>query len=157
MKKRYDTVNENLWNLETRMDTMSKDQAKSSCAIRSKLDALLRNSIAQDKLLAEKLQGTRVDFVEPQRKKRESTPLPRSATSIGAVGSKTTMKGGTSNSTNAAGDSSTHKSVTPDALMWTNTWDMMNRTLEAFATRNTDSSDGRSGKSRKNLQETEGI
>ena len=28
MKKRYDTVNEKLWNLETRMDTMSKDQAE---------------------------------------------------------------------------------------------------------------------------------
>ena len=157
MKKRYDTVNEKLWNLETRMGTIIKDQAKISCAIRSKLDALLRISIAQDKLVAKKPQGTRVDFVEPQRKKRESTPLPRSATSIGAVGSKTTMKGGTSNSTNAAGDSSTHTSVTPDALMWTSTWEMMNRTLEAFAIRNTDSSDGGSGKSRKNLQETEGI
>ena len=28
MKQRYDTVNENLWNLETRMDTMSRDQAE---------------------------------------------------------------------------------------------------------------------------------
>ena len=27
MKKWYDSVNEKLWNLETRMDTMSKDQA----------------------------------------------------------------------------------------------------------------------------------
>ena len=45
-KKRYDTVNGKLWNLETRMDTMSKDQTESSCAIQSKLDALLRNSIA---------------------------------------------------------------------------------------------------------------
>ena len=44
MKQRYDTVNEKLWNLETRMDTMSKDQAESSCAIQSKLDVLLRNS-----------------------------------------------------------------------------------------------------------------
>ena len=70
MKKRYDTVNEKLWNLETRMDTMSKDQAESSCAIQSKLDALLRNSIAQDKLVADKPQGTRVDFVEPQGKNK---------------------------------------------------------------------------------------
>ena len=29
MKKLCDTVNEKLWNLETRMDTMSKDQAES--------------------------------------------------------------------------------------------------------------------------------
>ena len=48
MKKRYDTVNEKLWNLDTRMDTMGKDQAESSCALKSKLDALLRNSIAQE-------------------------------------------------------------------------------------------------------------
>ena len=53
MKQRYDTVNDKLWNVETRMDTMSKDQAESSCAIQSKLDALLRNSIAQDKLVAD--------------------------------------------------------------------------------------------------------
>ena len=72
MKKRNDTVNEKLWNLETRMDTMSRDQAESSHAIQSKLDALLRNSIAQDKLVAQKPQGTRVDFVEPQRKKNEN-------------------------------------------------------------------------------------
>ena len=45
MKQRYDTVNEKLWNLKTWMDTMSKDQAESSCAIQSKRDALLRNSV----------------------------------------------------------------------------------------------------------------
>ena len=43
MKQRYATVNEKLWNLETRMDTMNRDQAESSCVIQSKLDALLRN------------------------------------------------------------------------------------------------------------------
>ena len=65
MKKRYDTVSGKLWNLETRMDTMSMEQAENSGAIQSKLDVLLRNSIAQDKLVAEKPSGTRVDFVEP--------------------------------------------------------------------------------------------
>ena len=69
VKKRYDTVNEKLWNLDTRMDEMGREQAESSCAIQSKLDALLRNSLAQDKLVVEKASGTRVDFVEPQRKK----------------------------------------------------------------------------------------
>ena len=73
MKQRYETVNEKLWNLETRMDTMSRDQAESSCAIQSKLDALLRNSTAQEKLVTDRPQGTRVDFVEPQRNKREYT------------------------------------------------------------------------------------
>ena len=77
MKQRYETVNEKLWNLETRMDTMSRDQTESSCAIQSKLDALLRNSTAQEKLVTDRTQGTRVDFIEPQRNKRESTPLPR--------------------------------------------------------------------------------
>ena len=146
MMKRYDTVNEKLWNLETRIDTMSKDQAESSCAIQSKLEALLRNTIAQDKLVADKPQGTRVDIVEPQWKKREPRPVPRIATRIVAVGSNTNMKGGISNSTSAPGDSSTHKSVTPDAMRWASTWEMMNKTLEAFATKKTGSSDRGSGK-----------
>ena len=115
--------------------------AESFCAIQSKLDALLRNSIAQDKLMADKKQGTRVDFREPQRKKRESTPLPRIATSIGVVGPKTTMKGGTSTATNAPGDSRTQTSVTLDAMTWASTWETMNRTLQAFPTSNADSSD----------------
>ena len=33
MKKRYETVNDKLWNLQTRMDTMSKEQAANLCAI----------------------------------------------------------------------------------------------------------------------------
>ena len=52
MKKRYDIVSEKLWNLENRMDTMSKEQVESSGAIQSKLDVLLRNSKAQDKSVA---------------------------------------------------------------------------------------------------------
>ena len=79
---------------------MSRDHTKSSCAIQAKLDAILRNSTAQYKLVADRPQGTRVDFIEPQLKKRDSTPLPRIATSVGAGRSKTIMKGGTSNTTN---------------------------------------------------------
>ena len=37
-------------------------------------------------------------------------------------------------------------------MTWASTWEMMNRTLEAFATRNTDSSDRREGKSRKTFK-----
>ena len=88
-KKRYDTVNEKLESLETRMDTMGKDQAESSCAIQPKLDALLRNSIAQDKLVVVKSSETRVDFVEPQRKKRESTPLTRIDSTMASGGMRT--------------------------------------------------------------------
>ena len=69
MKKRYDTVNEKLLNLDARMDTMGREQAEISCAIQSKLDALLKNSLAEDKLVVEKPSGNRVDFVEPQQKK----------------------------------------------------------------------------------------
>ena len=76
MKQRYDAVNSQLGSLETRMDTMSRDQAESSCAIQAKLDAILRNSTSQDRPAAERTQGNRVDFVEPQRSKRQSTPLP---------------------------------------------------------------------------------
>ena len=44
MKKRCDTLNEKFFNLDTRMYTMGMEQAESSCAVQSKLDALLRNS-----------------------------------------------------------------------------------------------------------------
>ena len=71
-KQRYDTVKSKLGSLETRMDTMSRDQAESSCAIQAKLDAILRNSTSQDKPVTDRTQGNRVDFVEPQRNKRES-------------------------------------------------------------------------------------
>ena len=40
----------------------------------------------------------------------------------------------------------------PDAITLASTWEMMNRTLEAFATRNTDSSERGGGKSRKILK-----
>ena len=86
MKQRYDKVNSKLGSLETRIVTKSRDQAESSCAIQSKLDAILRNSTSQDKLVTDRTQGNRVDFVEPQRNKRESTPLPRGAASIGPGG-----------------------------------------------------------------------
>ena len=76
MKQRYDAVNTQLGCLETRMETMSRDQAECSCAIQAKLDAILRNSTSQDRPAADRTQGNRVDFVEPQRNKRQSTPLP---------------------------------------------------------------------------------
>ena len=88
MKQLCDTVNSKLGKLEARMDTMSRDQAESSCAIQAKLDAILRNSTSQDNPVTDRTQGNRVDFVEPQRNKRESTPLPlpRCAASIGPGG-----------------------------------------------------------------------
>ena len=149
MKQRYDAVNSQLGSLETRMDTMSRDQAESSCAIQAKLDAILRNSTSQDRPAAERTQGNRVDFVEPQRNKRQSTPLPlpRDAAITAPRGAKAIMKSGTANTTSGPGDSTTHNNVGPDVMTWASTWKMMNRTLEAFATRNTDSSDRGSGKS----------
>ena len=69
------------------------------------------SSIAQDKLAADKPQGNRVDFIGPQRIKRESRALPRSETSIVTGGSKTIIKSGTTNSTSAPGDSSTNTNV----------------------------------------------
>ena len=125
---------------------MSKDQAVSSCAIQSKLRTLLRNSIAQDKSVADKQPGTRVEL---QRKKRESITLPRIENSIGPGITKTAMKGGASNSTLIQEDSNTHTSITHDAITWTSTWEMMKRTLEAIVTKNTDLSDRGGGKSRK--------
>ena len=146
IKQRYDTVNEKLWNLETRIHTMSRDQAESSCAIQSKLDNLLRNSTVQDTLGADRPQFTRVDFIEPQRNKREYTPLPRIVTSTGAGETKSIKKGGTSSTTNAREGSSTNTNVATDAMTRASSWEMMNRTLEAFATKNTDSSESKSRK-----------
>ena len=93
--------------------------------------------------------------MEPQRNKRESTPLPlpRGAVSIGpGGGGKTIIKSGTSTTTNGPGDSTTSNNVGPDAMTWASTWEMINRTLEAFATRNTDSSERGGGKSRKTFK-----
>ena len=160
MKQRYDAVNSKLGSLETRMDTMSRDQAESSCAIQAKLDAILRNSTSQDRPAAERTQGNRVDFVEPQRNKRQSTPLPLprdAASTAPGGGGKAIMKSGTANTTSGPGDSTTHNNVGPDVMTWASTWETMNRTLEAFATRNTDSSDRGSNKSRKNFKNTERI
>ena len=67
-------------------------------------------------------------------------------------GAKRNMKSGTSNTTNGPGDSITSSNVGPDAMTWAYTWEVMNRTLEAFATRNTDSSERGGGKSRKTFK-----
>ena len=90
MKQRSDAVNSQLGSLETRMDTMSRDQAESSYAIQAKLDAILRNSTSQDRPVTERTHGNRVDFVEPQRNKPQSTPLPltREAASTAPGGPK---------------------------------------------------------------------
>ena len=77
--------------------------------------------------------------MEPLRKKQELTPLPLTNNSIGSGMTKTATKGRGSNSTRLPRDSDAHTSVTPDAMTWANTWEMMNWTLEAFATRNTES------------------
>ena len=92
--------------------------------------------------------------MEPQRNKRQSTPLPltREAVNIAPVAAKTIMKSGTANTTSGPGDSTTHSNAGPDAMTCASTWEMMNRTLEAFATRNTDSSDRGGGKSRKTFK-----
>ena len=65
---------------------------------------------------------------------------------------KTATKGGVSNSTRIPKKSGAHTSVIPDAMTWANTWEMMNRTFEAFATRYTESSDRGGGESRKTFK-----
>ena len=150
LKNRYDDVNSQLGSLEKRMDIMNRNQAESSSAIQAKLDAILRNSTSQERPAVDRTQGTRVDFVEPQRNKRQPTPLPltRDAVSIAPTAAKTIMKNGTSNTMSGPGDSTANSNAGPDAMTWASTWEMMNRTLEAFATRNTNSSDRRDGKSK---------
>ena len=154
IKQRYNAVNSQLGSLETRMNKMSRDQAEISCAIQAKLDGILKNSTSQDRSVTDRTQGNRLDFVEPKRNKRESTPLPlpRGAVSIGPGGTKTIIKSRTSTTTNGPGNSTTSNNAGPDAMTWASTWEMMNRTLVAFATRNTDSSERGGGKSRKTFK-----
>ena len=70
------------------MDTMRREQAESSCTILAKLDAILRNATSQENPVTDRTQGNRFGFVEPQRNKRDSTPLPlpRDATSTASGG-----------------------------------------------------------------------
>ena len=137
---------------------MSRDQVESSCAIQSKLDAILRNSITIDNLVTNRTQGNRVDFVEPQRNKRESTPLPLprdvASTAPGGGGGvvKTIGKSGNAKTKSGPGDSTTNNDVGPAAITWARTWEKMNGTREAFATRITDSSVRGVGNSRKNFK-----
>ena len=49
-------------------------------------------------------------------------------------------------------DSGYHTGIQPDAMTWANTWELTNRTLEAFATRNTEPCDRGCGKSRKTFE-----
>ena len=93
-----------------------------------------------------------MNFVEPQRKKQESRPLLLIKNNIESRMSKTATKGGVSNSTSILRESSAHMSVTPDVMTWASTWEIKNRTLEAFATRNTESSDAGGGKRRKTFK-----
>ena len=155
MKQRYDAVNSHFGSLETRMDTLRRDQAESSCATQTKLDAIMRNSTSQDKAVTDRMQGDRVDFVEPQRNKMQSTPLPLNrdaASTAPGGGAKTFMKCGTASTTGGPGDSTTYNNAGPAAMTWASTWEMMNRTLEAFATRNSESSERGGGKSRKTFK-----
>ena len=154
-KWRGETVNDKLWNLETRMDSMSREQAESSCAIQSKLDALLRNFMAQEKKIPEKtkkLTGTRVDFVEPQCRKQEMTTLLLINNSIQSMMTTMATKGGLSKSTRILRESGAYRSATPDAMTWANTWELMNRTHKGFAARNTESSDRGGGKDAEGIQ-----
>ena len=129
MKQRYDAVNSQLGSLETRMDTMSRDQAESSCAIQAKLDAILRNSTSQDRPATDRTQGNRGDFVEPQRNKRESAPLPlpRGTASIGPGGPRQLLRMGPQLRQMARGIPQKSNNVGPDAMTWASTLEMMNR------------------------------
>ena len=81
---------------------------------------MLKKKLYQKKKTG-KTTGTRSDFVEPQRKKQESTPLPQINNSTGSGIIKTAMKGGVPNSTRIPRDSGAHTSVTLDAMTWANT------------------------------------
>ena len=119
VKKRYETVNDKSWSLDMRMYTMSRDQAGSFYSIQSKLGALLRNSINQDKAAAKKTvkqPGTMVEFAEMHRKKQESTPLPQVFNIVGLETGNSATKGSASKSTGVPKDSNTHAITVEDAM-----------------------------------------
>ena len=153
MKQQYATVNSKLGNLETRMDTMSRDQVESSCAIQSKLNAILRNSTKQDNLLTNRTQGTEsISWNHNGTNGSQHRYRYRGMRQAQHRGAKIIMESGTANTTSGPGDSTTNNNVGPDAMTWASAWEMMKKTLEAFATRNTDSSERGDGKSRKTLK-----
>ena len=78
--------------------------------------------------------------------------MPQIHNCIGSGITKTATKGGLSNSLRIPRDFGTHTSVTPDVMTRVNNRKLMNRTLEAFATRNTESSDRGGGISRKTFK-----
>ena len=118
-----------------------------SCAIQSNLDALLRNSVAQEKTVS----------VKKEKQTGTGGFWGTSTQKTGTGMTKTATKGGVANSTRIPMESSAHSDVTLDAITWAHTWEIMNRTLEAFVTRNTESIDREGGKSRKTFQEAKGI
>ena len=93
--ERDKNIKKDMQEIKQRYDNMRRDQAESSCAIQAKLDAILRNSTSQDRPVTDRTQGNRVDFVEPQRNKRQSTPipLPRDAASTAPGGQDNYEKG----------------------------------------------------------------
>ena len=125
---------------------MSRDQAESFCAIQSKLDALLRNLIPGKKQNQIELKSNleqELILWNRNAKKHESTQLSRIENIRESGMTKTAMKGRASHSMRIPGDSSAHTSITLDAITWASTWEMMNRALDAFASRTTDSSKSR--------------
>ena len=83
------------------------------------------------------------------RKKQESTSLPLIKNNIGSGMSKLATKRGVSNTTRIPRESSAHMSVTTGAMTWANNGEIINRALEAFATRNTESGNKGGGKKKK--------
>ena len=61
------------------------------------------------------------DLIRAQKNDKMTSNLSKWIRSTETGGSKTIMKGGSSNSTNAPGESSTHANVAPDATTWAST------------------------------------
>ena len=71
------------------------------------------------------------------------------------------MKSGTAITTSGPSGSMTYNNAGPDAMTWASPWEMMNRTLEAFATRILNrvreevANPGKPSRSQKNLRMTQ--
>ena len=146
MKQRYDTVNSKLGNLETRMDSMSRDQVQTRCHL-EKLDNTRQSGNKSSTRQQGRFRGTTT-----QQTGVNTTTTNPGCSKHSTGGAKTIMKSGIAITASGPGDSTTNNNKGSDAMTWASTWEMMNRTLEAFATRNTDSSERGGGKSRKTFK-----
>ena len=118
MKERYDTVNSKLQNLETRMDTMSRD-VYHTVQTRCHLEKLYRTRQSGNK--SNTRQHSRFRGTTTEQTGVNIVTVKPGCSKHSTGGGGAIMKSGTTNTTNGPGDSTTNNNVGPDAMTWAST------------------------------------